>query len=76
MFARSFARAGLANNMIARRGFSTTRAQLSGHYPEGPRSSIPFNPITRFFAVRYWAFIIAGFGTPFGIAIWQTKKTR
>lgn len=47
-----------ANN-IARRGFHTTRPQLGSpyHYPEGPRSNIPFNPLTRFFAVRYWGFM-------------------
>ena len=41
-----------------RRGFHSTRAQLSSpyHYPEGPRSNIPFNPRTRFFWLRYWGF--------------------
>lgn len=44
---------------LGRRGFHSTRAQLSSpyHYPEGPRSNIPFNPLTRFFAFRYWAFM-------------------
>lgn len=56
MFARSVARANLANS-VARRGFSTTRAQLSGHYPEGPRSNIPFNPMSKFFFLRYWGFM-------------------
>lgn len=44
---------------MARRGFHTTRRQLGSpyHYPEGPRSNIPFNPLTRFFAVRYWGSI-------------------
>ena len=46
-------------NTVARRGFSTTRPQLASpyHYPEGPRSNIPFNPMTKFFAVRYWGFM-------------------
>ena len=46
-------------NTIARRGFHTTRPQFASpyHYPEGPRSNIPFNPLTRFFAVRYWGFM-------------------
>merc|ERR1739841_319045 len=57
-------------NTVARRGFSTTRAQFNSpyHYPEGPRSSIPFNPLTRWFALRYWGFMGLGFGLPFGIA--------
>ena len=43
----------------ARRAFSSTRGQFASpyHYPEGPRNNIPFNPLTRFFAVRYWAFM-------------------
>ncbi|EON68865.1 cytochrome c oxidase subunit VIIc [Coniosporium apollinis CBS 100218] len=44
------------------------------HYPEGPRSNLPFNPLTRFFWLRYWGFMAAGFGAPFGIAVWQMKK--
>ncbi|KAI7088685.1 hypothetical protein KC356_g3091 [Hortaea werneckii] len=65
-------------NTVARRGFSTTRAQFNSpyHYPEGPRSSIPFNPLTRFFALRYWGFMGLGFGLPFGIAAWQTYKNQ
>lgn len=52
-------RAKMATSLVARRGFSTTRAQLGSpyHYPEGPRSNIPFNPLTRFFFWRYWAFM-------------------
>lgn len=59
MFAASAARARLANTLVARRGFSTTRAQLASpyHYAEGPRTNIPFNPLTRFFAVRYWLYM-------------------
>ncbi|RMZ04227.1 hypothetical protein D0860_06484 [Hortaea werneckii] len=65
-------------NTVARRGFSTTRAQFNSpyHYPEGPRSSIPFNPLTRWFALRYWGFMGLGFGLPFGIAVWQTYKNQ
>ena len=46
-------------NTIGRRGFHSTRAQLSSphHYPEGPRTNIPFNPLTRFFFLRYWGFM-------------------
>lgn len=48
-----------AANTVARRGFSSTRSQLASpyHYPEGPRNNIPFNPMTKFFAVRYWGFM-------------------
>ncbi|KAK2813112.1 hypothetical protein FQN50_000789 [Emmonsiellopsis sp. PD_5] len=55
---------------LGRRGFHSTRAQMSSpfHYPEGPRTNIPFNPMTRFFFWRYWAFMATGFGLPFGIA--------
>ncbi|OJJ41141.1 hypothetical protein ASPWEDRAFT_247182 [Aspergillus wentii DTO 134E9] len=78
MNAAAALRARMATSFVARRGFSTTRAQLGSpyHYAEGPRSNIPFNPHTRFFAVRYWSFMIAGFGAPFAIAVWQTNKTR
>jgi cytochrome c oxidase subunit 7c len=50
--------------MVARRGFHSTRAQMSSpyHYPEGPRSNIPFNPLTKWFAIRYWGFMAVGFG--------------
>lgn len=46
-------------NTVSRRGFHSTRAQMSSpyHYPEGPRNNIPFNPMTKFFAVRYWGFM-------------------
>jgi cytochrome c oxidase subunit 7c len=56
--------------VAARRAFSTTRARLSSpyHYPEGPRTNLPFNTKTRFFALRYWGFLAVGFGAPFGIA--------
>ncbi|KAJ5326025.1 hypothetical protein MYU51_000821 [Penicillium brevicompactum] len=71
-------RARMATSFVARRGFSTTRTQLGSpyHYAEGPRTNIPFNPLTKFFFLRYWGFMIAGFGAPFAIAVWQTCKTK
>ncbi|KAK3949061.1 hypothetical protein QBC32DRAFT_349989 [Pseudoneurospora amorphoporcata] len=65
-------------SLVARRTFQTTRAQLSSpyHYPEGPRSNLPFNPKTRFFWFRYLMYCVVGFGTPFGIAVWQTYRPR
>jgi len=68
MLATTTARA--ATRAVARRGFHTTRAQQSSpyHYPEGPYTNLPFNTKTRFFGVRYWSFMIVGFGAPFGIA--------
>ncbi|CCU79477.1 cytochrome-c oxidase chain VIIc [Blumeria hordei DH14] len=61
---------------IHSRSFNSMRTLRSSpyHYPEGPRTNIPFNPLTRFFIVRYWAFMAVGFGAPFGIAVWQTCK--
>lgn len=57
MYASAAARARLAT--VARRGFSTSRAQLGSpyHYAEGPRTNIPFNPLTKHFFWRYWAFM-------------------
>ncbi|KAI2787406.1 hypothetical protein POX_f07770 [Penicillium oxalicum] len=77
MYASSAVRARLGN-VVARRGFSTTRTQLGSpyHYAEGPRSNIPFNPLTKHFFWRYWAFMVTGFGAPFAIAVWQTYKTK
>jgi len=59
MLGRTALRAPAATAMIARRGFHSTRAQMGSpyHYPEGPRSNIPFNPLTKFFYLRYWAFM-------------------
>ncbi|KAK6600696.1 cytochrome-c oxidase chain VIIc [Botrytis cinerea] len=56
MLSRAAVRASSSTSMVARRGFHSTRAQMGSpyHYPEGPRSNIPFNPNTRFFALRYW----------------------
>ncbi|KAF2100649.1 hypothetical protein NA57DRAFT_74249 [Rhizodiscina lignyota] len=76
MLARPAIRASAASSQIARRGFHTTRAQFASpyHYPEGPRSNIPFNPLTKYFFLRYWGFCAVGFGLPFGVAFWQTHK--
>ncbi|PWY93700.1 putative cytochrome c subunit [Aspergillus sclerotioniger CBS 115572] len=70
MYAATALRARMATSFVARRGFSTTRAQLGSpyHYAEGPRSNIPFNPLTKYFFWRYWAFMVTGFGAPFAIA--------
>lgn len=59
MLSRAAVRASSTTSMVARRGFHSTRAQMSSpyHYPEGPLSNIPFNPRTKFFAVRYWGFM-------------------
>jgi len=59
MFARRAMNSPSTRTLIARRGFSSTRTQLASpyHYPEGPRSNIPFNPLTRWFALRYWGFM-------------------
>ncbi|KAG0641616.1 hypothetical protein HOY80DRAFT_882894 [Tuber brumale] len=63
--------------LMARRGLHATPARLGGyHYPEGPRSNIPFNPHTRFFYLRFIAFCTVGFGFPFGVAIWQSSKNK
>ncbi|QDS76490.1 hypothetical protein FKW77_005244 [Venturia effusa] len=68
----------MASRTVARRGFSTTRVLKDSpyHYPEGPRNNLPFNPLTKFFAVRYWGFMITGFGAPFAIAYWQLHKNQ
>lgn len=59
MYAASALRARMATSFVARRGFSTTRAQFGSpyHYAEGPRSNLPFNPLTKYFFWRYWAFM-------------------
>ncbi|KAK5946465.1 Cytochrome c oxidase assembly protein cox15 [Knufia obscura] len=73
MYSRAITRAVAP---AARRTFTTTRSQMASpfHYPEGPRSNLPFNTQTRFFAVRYWLFMATGFGVPIGMAVWQTYK--
>ncbi|KAL8992831.1 MAG: hypothetical protein Q9169_006805 [Polycauliona sp. 2 TL-2023] len=74
----------MASSLIARRsarGFHSTPARFGlndspYHYPEGPRSNIPFNPLTKYFAVRFWGTMAFFFGLPFGIAVWQTYKNK
>ncbi|OAX84610.1 hypothetical protein ACJ72_01006 [Emergomyces africanus] len=63
---------------VARRGFHSTRSQMASpfHYPEGPRTNLPFNPMTKYFAWRYWGFMGVGFGLPFAIAAWQINKAK
>ncbi|KAH8880052.1 hypothetical protein GQ53DRAFT_788888 [Thozetella sp. PMI_491] len=77
MLARAAIRA-TPRSIVSRRGFQTTRAQFSSpyHYPEGPRSNIPFNPQSKWFPLGYWTFAALGFGAPFLIALWQTYKPR
>jgi cytochrome c oxidase subunit 7c len=62
--------AAAAQQLVARRAFTTTRARLSSpyHYPEGPLSNIPFNPRKKGFALGYWSYCVVGFFLPFGIA--------
>lgn len=59
MLARATFRAASAPSLVARRGFQSTRAQLSSpyHYPEGPRSNLPFDPLKKGFAFKYWGFM-------------------
>ncbi|KAI1517227.1 Cytochrome c oxidase protein [Pyrenophora tritici-repentis] len=59
MLARATFRAASAPTLVARRGFQSTRAQLGSpyHYPEGPRSNLPFDPLKRGFAFKYWGFM-------------------
>nr|ABS18282.1 cytochrome c oxidase subunit 8p [Paracoccidioides brasiliensis] len=77
MIAQTATRARMATT-IARRGLHSSRPQMASpfHYPEGPRSNLPFNPLTKYFFLRYWGFVAVGFGAPFAIAVWQTKKTQ
>ncbi|KAJ4294594.1 Cytochrome c oxidase assembly protein cox15 [Kalmusia sp. IMI 367209] len=67
MLPRAAFRATAAPSLVARRGFQSTRAQLSSpyHYPEGPRSNLPFDPLKKGFAFKYWGFMV-----------WQTKKNK
>lgn len=71
MLARAAARAvPQTRTVVARRGFTTTRAQMSSpyHYPEGPYSNIPFNPKSKWFGAGFWTYSAVGFFAPFGIA--------
>ncbi|KAF8252830.1 hypothetical protein K440DRAFT_535955 [Wilcoxina mikolae CBS 423.85] len=73
----AFAAARQAPLSVARRNLHATPARMGGyHYPEGPRSNLPFNPLTKFFALRFILFCTVGFGLPFGIAVWQLKKNQ
>ncbi|ORY11097.1 hypothetical protein BCR34DRAFT_565678 [Clohesyomyces aquaticus] len=78
MLSRVGFRAAANPAFIARRGFQTTRAQLSSpyHYPEGPRSNLPFDPLKRGFAIKFWAYCATGFSLPFLLAVWQMKKNQ
>ncbi|RPA83627.1 cytochrome c oxidase subunit [Ascobolus immersus RN42] len=67
--------AQLALRTAGRRAFSTSPKRMGGyHYPEGPRSNLPFNPQKPGFALKFIAYSVVGFGLPFGIAVWQTSK--
>jgi cytochrome c oxidase subunit 7c len=59
MLARATFRAASAPTLVARRGFQSTRAQMASpyHYPEGPRSNLPFDPLKKGFAFKYWGFM-------------------
>ena len=59
MLARASFRAATAPSVVARRGFQSTRTRLASpfHYPEGPRSNLPFDPLKRGFAFKYWGFM-------------------
>lgn len=76
MLSRSVIRA-VPKAPSAARGFHATRAQQSSpfHYPEGPRSNIPFSTTSKFFGPGYWSFMLVGFFTPFGIAAWKQSKS-
>lgn len=60
------------------RAFHATRARLSSpyHYPDGPRSNLPFNTQTKFFWLRYTTYVVVGFGAPFGIAGASISQAR
>ncbi|KAH3917205.1 hypothetical protein HBI56_120950 [Parastagonospora nodorum] len=78
MLARATFRAASAPTLVARRGFQSTRAQMASpyHYPEGPRSNLPFDPLKKGFAFKFWGFMGTGFALPFLLAVWQTKKNK
>ncbi|KAF1830666.1 IkappaB kinase complex, IKAP component [Decorospora gaudefroyi] len=70
MLARATFRAASAPSLVTRRGFQSTRARFSSpyHYPEGPRSNLPFDPLKKGFAFKYWGVMITGFSLPFLLA--------
>ncbi|KAH7125270.1 cytochrome c oxidase subunit VIIc [Dendryphion nanum] len=78
MLARPAFRAVAKPSLVARRGFQSTRTQLASpyHYPEGPRSNLPFDPLKKGFAIKFWAYCATGFSLPFIVAVWQTKKNQ
>ncbi|KAF2278095.1 putative cytochrome c subunit [Westerdykella ornata] len=87
MLSRSAFRAAANPTAVARRGFQSTRVSRGGHgptaagaspyhYPEGPRSNLPFDPLKKGFAFKFWGYAATGFFLPFGIAVWQTKKNK
>lgn len=69
MLSRTALRAS-PSSILARRGFHTTRSRLSSpyHYPEGPRTNIPFNPKAKYFAFTYW-------GTMGKLESWATSSS-
>jgi cytochrome c oxidase subunit 7c len=85
MLSRAAFRATQTPVVVARRGFQSTRAQFSSpyHYPEGPRSNLPFDPLKKSFVFKFWGYagklgpaqwkisltdVATGFGLPFGLA--------
>ncbi|KAF2461619.1 cytochrome-c oxidase chain VIIc-like protein [Lineolata rhizophorae] len=67
-----------STSLVARRGFQSTRARFDSpyHYPEGPRSNLPFDPLKKGFVVKFWTVCGVAFALPFGVAVWQTKKNE
>lgn len=58
MLSRTVFRATASPTLVTRRGFQSTRAQLASpyHYPEGPRSNLPFDPLKKGFGLKFWGF--------------------
>ncbi|KAL1898681.1 hypothetical protein Cpir12675_001788 [Ceratocystis pirilliformis] len=67
-----------STGQIARRAFSTSRAQMSSpyHYPSGAGSNLPFNPKSKWFGPGFVLYAVAGFGAPFGISVYQTYRSK
>ncbi len=76
MLARATFRAATAPSLVARRGFQSTRVQYASpyHYPEGPRSNLPFDPLKRGFAFKYWGFMGISTALPGNSAIANHKQ--
>lgn len=70
MLSRAVVRAAPRVPATASRAFHSTPARFSSpyHYPDGPLSNLPFNPRTKYFAVRYWTTMAVGFSTPILLA--------